>query len=330
MKICVLGSGTWGSALANLLAYYGNEVYCWSKFDEEATYLNKTHVHKNLPNVELNKNILFSSDMENCVKDSSLIVFAVPSSFIRNTAFEFKQNYKHQLIVDVAKGIEKGTLLTTSEIIEDVLNIKDEVVALTGPTHAEEVSIRIPTCIVASCSNQNNALKVQKIFHSDCFRVYTNNDRKGSELCGAFKNIIAISCGISDGLGFGDNTKAAIITRGVHELKNLGNVLGCNKDTFSGLAGIGDLIVTCTSKHSRNNMCGYYIGQGYSVKDAINKVGMVVEGLASLDAAIELCNKYQIDMPIVFGINEIVNNNKSPKDVAVNLLLRDKKAEYIC
>ncbi len=329
MKICVLGSGTWGSVLANLLASYKNEVYCWSKFDEEANLLNKTHVHKNLPNVTLNKSIVFSSNMEECVKDAHLVVFAVPSSFIRTTANEFKKFYNHQLLVDVAKGIENESFLTTSEIIEDVLNIKNEVVALTGPTHAEEVALMIPTCIVASCENEEKAMQIQKIFHSECFRVYTNNDRKGSELCGAFKNIIAIACGISDGLGYGDNTKAALITRGVHELKNLGEKMNCNKDTFSGLAGLGDLIVTCASKHSRNNTCGHYIGEGIEVNEAIKKVGMVVEGIASLNAAVNLCSKYNIDMPIVLAVNEIVNNKKPPREVATKLLLRGKKSEYV-
>ena len=323
MKICILGSGTWGSALANLLAGYKNEVFCWSKFDDEANSLNKTHIHKNLPNVKLDESIVFSSNVEECVKD------AVPSSFIRTTADEFKKYYKHQLLVDVAKGIENNTFLTTSEIIEDVLNLKNEVVALTGPTHAEEVALKIPTCIVASCQNEKKAELIQKIFHSECFRVYTNNDRKGSELCGAFKNIIAIACGISDGLGYGDNTKAALITRGVHELKNLGEKMNCNKDTFSGLAGLGDLIVTCTSKHSRNNTCGHYIGEGIEVNEAIKKVGMVVEGIASLNAAVNLCCKYKIDMPIVLAVNEIVNNKKPPREVAAKLLLRGKKSEYI-
>lgn len=328
MKICVLGSGTWGSALASLLCDYGNNVYCWSNFNEEAKLLNETHIHKNLKDVILPKSIIFSSNMEECITNAELIVFAVPSSYIRETAVKFKKYYNNQLIVDVAKGIEKSSLLTTSEIIEDVLNIKDEVVALTGPSHAEEVAIKIPTCIVAACKNEENALKVQKIFHCEIFRVYTNNDRKGSELCGAFKNIIAISCGMSDGLGFGDNTKAALITRGIHELKQLGQKMNCNDNTFSGLAGVGDLIVTCTSKHSRNNMCGFYIGQGLSVNDSIKKVGMVVEGIASLDAAIDLCSKHNIDMPIVFAVNEVVNNKKPPREVASKLLLRGKKSEY--
>lgn len=328
MKICVLGSGTWGSALANLLASYGHNVYCWSKFKEEADYLNSSHVHKHLPNVTLSMNILFDSDMAKCVDGAEVVIFATPSAFIRGTAEAFKSLYNGQLLVSVAKGIEKVTFKTMTEVIEDVLGIDNDVVALTGPTHAEEVSIKLPTCIVASSKNKNNALKVQHLFHSEYFRVYTNTDRKGSELCGAFKNIIAIACGISDGLGFGDNTKAAIITRGVHELKNLGIKMGCREDTFSGLAGIGDLIVTCTSRHSRNNQAGHYIGEGYSVKDAIDKVGMVVEGIASLDAAVSLCKSHNIDMPIVFAVDSIVNHNVPAKEAALSILTRNKKSEF--
>ena len=236
--------------------------------------------------------------------------------------------YGGQLIIDLAKGIEEKSLLTTSEIIEDVLGIKDEVVALTGPTHAEEVVLSLPTCIVAACKNLENAKKAQEIFHGDSFRVYTNADRKGCELCGAFKNIIAIACGISDGLGYGDNAKAALITRGVHELRKLGVAMGCDPNTFSGLAGLGDLVVTCTSKHSRNNQAGNYIGQGYTPKEAVDKVGMVVEGMLSLDAAKELCDKYQIDMPIIYGVHAIIALNKDAKETAQSLLSRDKKNEF--
>ncbi len=329
MKICVLGSGTWGSAICNLLVKKDYEISCYSHREEEAKRLNETHTHKNLPNVILSSKILFSSNIDTCLKDSDVIVFATPSSYVRDSANLIKRYYTNQLIIDLAKGIEENSLLTTSEIIEDVLGNKDEVVALTGPSHAEEVSVSLPTCIVAACQNIENAKKAQHIFHSEIFRVYTNEDRKGCELCGAFKNIIAIACGISDGLGYGDNAKAALITRGVHELGKLGIAMGCNPTTFSGLAGIGDLIVTCTSKHSRNNQCGHYIGEGYSISEAIEKVGMVVEGVNSLKAAIELCDKYKIDMPIVYGVNEIVNNGKSAKDISSILLQREKKNEFL-
>ncbi len=329
MKICVLGSGTWGSAICNLLAKKDYEIVCYSHREEEAKRLNETHTHKNLPNVTLSFDILFSANLEKCLENSEVIVFATPSSYIRDTSLKVKPFYNGQLIIDLAKGIEEDSLLTTSEIIEDVLGIKDEVVALTGPSHAEEVSLFLPTCIVATSKNTDNAKKAQQIFHSEVFRVYTNEDRKGCELCGAFKNIIAIACGISDGLGYGDNAKAALITRGVHELGKLGLAMGCSPSTFSGLAGIGDLIVTCTSKHSRNNQAGFYIGQGYSVSEAKEKVGMVVEGINSLKAAKQLCDKHSIDMPIVYGVYEIVYNNKGAKEVSSALLQREKKNEFL-
>lgn len=328
MKICVLGSGTWGSAISNLLALKGKDVFCYSHRKEQADLLNSTHLHKNLPGAILSSKIVFSSDLDTCLKDSEVIVFATPSTYIRKTAEQIKPYYHGQLIIDLAKGVEENSLLTTSEIIEDVLKIKDEVVALTGPTHAEEVVLSLPTCIVAACKNIENAKKTQEIFHGDSFRVYTNEDRKGCELCGAFKNIIAIACGISDGLGFGDNAKAALITRGVHELRKLGVAMGCDSNTFSGLAGLGDLVVTCTSKHSRNNQAGNYIGQGFTPQEAVDKVGMVVEGILSLNAAKELCDKYQIDMPIIYGVHEIIIRNKGAKEIAQSLLSRDKKNEF--
>ncbi len=329
MKIAVLGSGTWGSAISNLLASHGYDVCCYSHREESAKELNETHIHKNLPGAILSEKINFSSNVELCIKDSEVIVFATPSSYVRKTAELIKPMFRNQLIVDLTKGIEEYSLLTTSEIIESVLGNKDEVVALTGPTHAEEVSLNLPTCIVAAAKKKENAKRVQEIFHSETFRVYTNDDRKGCELCGAFKNIIAIACGISDGLGYGDNAKAALITRGVHELGNLGIKMGCNPTTFSGLAGMGDLIVTCTSKHSRNNQAGHYIGEGCSIDEAVKKVGMVVEGILSLKAAKELCDKYEIDMPIVYGVNEIVNNGKTAKEIASLLLQREKKNEFL-
>lgn len=328
MKICVLGSGTWGCAISNLLSSYGNSVFCYSHKESEASILNVTHRHKNLPNSILSSDIVFSSDLKVCLSDCEMIVFATPSSYVRDMANSIKPFFNHQLIVDLAKGIENETFLTTSEIIEDVLKNKDEVVALTGPSHAEEVALFHPTCIVSTCKNIENAKAVQRVFHSETFRVYTNSDRKGCELCGAFKNIIAIATGISDGLGYGDNAKAALITRGVHELERLGEALGCNPKTFSGLAGIGDLIVTCTSSHSRNHQAGFYIGEGYDIQTAIEKVGMVVEGMKSLIAAKTLCDKYKIDMPIVYGVYEIVYQNKDARSVASELLSRDKKNEF--
>ena len=329
MRICVLGSGTWGTAISSLLGGYGHDVMCYSNSEESAKALNATHRHKNLPSATISDNVIFSSNIAECMNGSEVIVFGVPSSFVRSSAIQIKPYYEGQLVVDLSKGIEDETFLTTSEMIEEVLGIKDQVVALTGPSHAEEVSIGLPTCIVAASPYSENANEVQHIFHSDSFRVYTNKDRKGCELCGAFKNIIAIACGISTGLGYGDNAKAALITRGVHELRELGVAMGCNADTFSGLAGVGDLIVTCVSEHSRNNRAGRYLGEGYSVEETLEKVGMVVEGIASLKAAVSLCNIHKIDMPIVYAVNAIVNEGKDAKEVAAKLLEREKKEEFL-
>lgn len=328
MKICVLGSGTWGTAISSLLGGYGHDVRCLSHFEYEAETLNETHKHPNLPRASISKRVIFSADVASCLDDAEIIVFATPSSYIRETAMKIKDLYRGQLAIDLSKGIEEGSLFTTSETIEEVLGIPNEVVALTGPSHAEEVSLSLPTCIVAASPNKENAKRAQRIFHSDFFRVYTNEDRKGCELCGAFKNIIAIACGISDGLGYGDNAKAALITRGVHELSKLGVAMNCLPTTFSGLAGVGDLIVTCTSVHSRNNRAGHYIGSGLSAEEAIKKVGMVVEGINALPAAKELCDLHHIDMPIVYAVYEIIYGKKDPRSVSNALLGRDKKDEF--
>ena len=327
MRIFILGTGTWGIALAKELFDNGHQVTCYSKFIDEINKLKESRKQPNLPNLVIPKEINFVNELESS-KEADMVLFATPSIYIRSTAESFKPYYQGQLLVSVAKGIEKNTLLTMTEVIEDVLGINNQVVALTGPTHAEEVSVGIPTCIVSACPNMDNAKKVQVAFHSEVFRVYTNNDRRGSELCGAFKNIIALACGISDGLGFGDNTKAALITRGVAELKRLGLAMGCNENTFSGLAGIGDLIVTATSKHSRNNKAGYLIGSGLSVEEAVKEVGMVVEGINCLDAAVQLCNKHNIHMPIVLAVNDIVNNHVDIKKVITGLMIREMKNEY--
>lgn len=327
MKIAVLGSGTWGTTLAKLLVEKGHSVCLWSKFQSQTDRLKKEKVHDHLPGCILPDSLEYSSDIEEACAGAKMIVFATPSCYIRETAMTFKPYYRNQIVVTAAKGIENDTLFTTSEIIEDVLGIIDEVVALSGPTHAEEVSKNIPTTIVSSCPKLETAVEVQSAFSTSYFRVYTNFDRKGVELCGAFKNIIALACGISDGMGFGDNTKAALITRGIKELKRLGTTLGCNEDTFSGLSGTGDLVVTATSKHSRNNNCGYLIGQGVPVDEAIKQIGMVVEGIISLDAAVKLCTKFDIYMPIVTAVDDIINKNRDKNIVVQELFSKDLKSE---
>ena len=314
-RIGILGAGTWGTALANLLVSVGHDVTLWSKFQEEVEEIKNTHKHKNLPGVIIDEKIAFISDINEAVINQDVIVMAVPSIFIRETAALIRHlvNDK-QIIVTVAKGVEKGTLMTTSEIIHDVLKEKDlPVVALSGPTHAEEVAVGLPTLIVSACEKIEYAEKIQDFF--------------GVELCGALKNIIAIAAGMSDGLGYGDNAKAALITRGLKEITKVGLAMGANINTFSGLTGIGDIVVTATSIHSRNHKAGYLLGQGYSLKETLEKVGMVVEGLNSLEAAKELEKKYNLSLPIIDTVSSIIEGKTSVKEAVSALFARTKKDE---
>lgn len=334
MKIGVLGAGTWGMALARMLSKTGHDVMVWSAIEAEIDEYSTTRRHKNLPGMVIPDEIVFTKDIAEVCKDKDILLFAVPSIFVRGTT-EKARDYipDGQIIVDVAKGIEADTLYTMSQVIKDALNDGKhshvKVVALSGPTHAEEVALDLPTTIVSACEDETSAKLVQDIFMNTCMRVYTNDDVLGVELCGALKNIIALAAGISAGLGFGDNAKAAIITRGMVEMTRLGLKMGANKDTFPGLAGIGDLIVTATSMHSRNNKCGILIGQGVKPQEAIKQVGMVVEGVNALPAAMKLKDKYDVEMPISEMVNEIVNEKIAPHDALVALMTRDKKNEAI-
>lgn len=328
-SIAILGAGTWGIALAKMLKNTGKQVTVWSALPNEIEELKKTNIHPKLPNVKLPLGIDYTADLEEALNDKDIIMFAVPSVFVRDTAKKCKNYIKdNQIIVDVAKGIESDTLMTLTQVIND--EIKNDTVkyaALSGPTHAEEVSLDMPTTIVSACSDIEVAKLVQDFFSSSFMRVYTNTDIKGIEICGALKNIIALATGISRGLGYGDNATAALITRGLAELSRLGKAVGCSPYTFSGLTGMGDLIVTCTSLHSRNNNAGFLIGQGLSVNEAVKKVGMVVEGINALPAAVKLAKKYGVDMPIIFAVNEVVNGNESPQNAVNSLLNRELKAE---
>ena len=329
-NIGILGSGTWGTALANLLISVGHDVTLWSKFDSEIEYIASNHAHKNLPGVVISEQIKLTTDLKSATNGMDVIVMAVPSPFVRQTASLIKDYVKDgQIIVTVAKGVEKGTLMTTSEIIHDELKEKDlPVVALSGPTHAEEVAIGLPTLIVSACEDLKVAEQIQDVFYSSqCLRVYTNQDIKGVEICGALKNIIAIAAGMSDGLGYGDNAKAALITRGLREITKIGLAMGANINTFSGLTGIGDIVVTATSVHSRNHKAGYLLGQGYSLEETLEKVGMVVEGLNSLEAAIELEKKYNLNLPIIDTVSAIISGKTSVKDAVPALFGRSKKDE---
>ena len=326
-KIGILGAGTWGMALARMLANSDHEVTVWSALPTEIDELSKSRKHKNLPGMIIPSSIFFTKDIQEVTKDKDLLLCAVPSTFVRSTMNTAKDYVEPgQIIVDVAKGIEPDTLFTMTQIISDVIP-SAKVVALSGPTHAEEVAQDIPTTIVSACSDMKVAEKVQDVFMNTCMRVYTNVDVLGVELCGAFKNIIALAAGICSGLGFGDNTRAALITRGMSEITRLGLKMGCMEQTFYGLSGIGDLIVTATSQHSRNNKCGFLIGQGMSPEEAIKQVGMVVEGINAIPAAMKLMAIYDVELPIISAVNDVVNNGADPRKTVRELMSRDKRSE---
>lgn len=328
MRIGILGAGTWGMALARMLCNSGHDVHVWSAISAEIDQLSVTRTQKNLPNMIIPEAVQFTIKIEEVCSAKDILVFAVPSVFVRSTARQANPYITNdQIVVDVAKGIEAETLMTLTEVILDELDADVKIVALSGPTHAEEVAQDMPSCIVSACDDLMVAEIVQGAFMNSCMRVYTNTDVKGVELCGALKNIIALASGMSFGLGYGDNAKAALITRGLAEIARLGEKLGCQRDTFAGLAGMGDLIVTATSMHSRNNRCGYLIGQGYETSDAIKRVGMVVEGINAIPAAIAFADKYHVDMPIVRAVDAIVNHHADAKTVVAKLMERNKKAE---
>ena len=328
-KVGILGAGTFGIALAKLLAEKGVDVTVYSHSKDKVIKLRETNRHERFLDIPLPTSIKYTSEISEAVIAKNIVLFALPSTTIREVARSIKPYVSDkQIIVDVSKGIEKDSLLTLSEVIKQELdNDSLKYVVLSGPTHAEEVILDMPTAIVSASLDLESAKHIQEVFASSFFRVYTNSDIKGIEICGALKNIMAIAAGISDGLGYGDNAKAALITRGLQEIKRLGSMMGCTNETFFGLAGIGDLIVTCTSSHSRNNRCGYLIGQGKSVKEAKEEIGMVVEGLNALPAALKLANKYNVEMPITNMLSEVVYNNLDPR-IAVNKLFeRELKSE---
>ena len=271
-KVGILGTGTWGTALRRMLANTGHSVVMWSAIEKEMDDLSATRIHPNLPGMTIPEQIRFTKSIEEACENQDVLIFAVPSVFVRSTASKAKRFIPDdQIIVDVGKGIETDTLLTLSEVIKDELQ-KDgthkaiKLVALSGPTHAEEVALDMPTLIVSACTDLEVAEKIQDVFSNTCMRVYTNIDVKGVELCGALKNIIALASGISAGLGYGDNAKSALLTRGMAEITRLGRTMGCVDESFAGLSGTGDLIVTATSVHSRNNRAGYLIGQGKKLR----------------------------------------------------------------
>ena len=316
-SIGVIGAGTWGMALARSLSMCGNSVVVWSALPEEIDYLNQNRRQVNLPDMVIPDDVVFTKDVSVACAGKDIILFAVPSPFVRSTAKTVAPHVPDgQIIVDVAKGIEAGSHAFLSEVILSEI-----------PGASEEVAKDLPTTIVAAHADTAIAEKVQKAFTSPYLRVFTNTDVRGIELCGALKNIIALAAGISDGFGYGDNIKAALITLGLGEIKRLGEKMGCLNETIYGLTGMGDLIVTATSRHSRNNRCGHLLGEGLSVDEAVKQVGMVVEGINALPAALSLSEQYGINMPIIFGVDKIVNKGVSAKDVAKDLLERELRAE---
>lgn len=328
-NISVLGAGSWGIALSILLSNNGHNVTIWSRDDNEIDMLKKKREHEGkLPGVKISEKIEATSNLKSAVTNKNIIVMAVPSVAIRSLANQVKPFLNdQQIIVNVSKGIEEDTLMTLSEQIEEVIP-NANVAVLSGPSHAEEVSRGIPTTCVIGAHTKETAEYLQDIFMSEVFRVYTSPDILGIEIGGSLKNVIALAAGIADGLGYGDNTKAALITRGIAEITRLGTKMGGKAETFSGLTGIGDLIVTCASQHSRNRRAGFLIGQGFSMEEAVEQVQMVVEGIYSAKAGMKLANKYEVSLPIIEQVNRVLFDKKSPEQAVKDLMIRDGRIEH--
>lgn len=326
-NISVIGGGSWGIALAVLLEKNGHDVTIWSALESEIEMLRKNHEHKMLPGVKLSEEVHFTTDDKEAVSGKDLLVMAVASSFTRQTAHRISPLVAPgQKILNVAKGIEEHTVMTLSEIIEQEIPQAD-VAVMSGPSHAEEVGRGLPTTIVVGAKTKAAAEYIQNLFMNEVFRVYISPDILGMELGGALKNVVALAAGIADGLGYGDNTKAALITRGITEIARLGTAMGGRFETFCGLTGIGDLIVTCASMHSRNRRAGILIGQGKTMQEAMDEVQMVVEGVYSAKAAMELAKKYDVQLPIIEQVNAVLFEGKSAEVAVKELMLRDKKIE---
>lgn len=328
MKISVLGAGSWGTALAVLLCENGHDVTLWSIDKREVEMIDeKREQVEKLPGVLIPDRIAVTNDLESSITGRDMLVLAVPSIFIRSTSKSMAPFIEdHQIIVNVSKGIEESTLMNMTDVIEDEIH-NARVGVLSGPSHAEEVGRKIPTTVVAGAHDKATAEAIQDAFMNPVFRVYTSPDMIGIELGAALKNVIALAAGIVDGLGFGDNTKAALITRGIAEITRLGMAMGGRPETFAGLSGIGDLIVTCTSTHSRNHNAGYLIGQGKTYQEAMDEVRMVVEGVYSAKAALALAKKYDVEVPITEQVNRVLFDGVPVKEAVPSLLLRNRTSE---
>jgi glycerol-3-phosphate dehydrogenase (NAD(P)+) len=328
-QIAVIGAGGWGTAIALVLAKKGHKIRLWARRQDFCEHLNKTRENTSyLPGVLLPANIMFTSSMEEAVTDSDVVVTATPAKAVRDTATAYKPYLgSAAIVVSLSKGFEQDTYLRSSEVICQVTGKRDQVVVLSGPNHAEEVARDIPTATVIAGYNKEIAEEAQEVFMTPKLRVYTNPDIIGVEVAGALKNIIALAAGVCDGLGYGDNTKAALMTRGIAEIARLGIKMGADSLTFAGLAGIGDLIATCTSKHSRNWRTGFALGKGESLDHILERTGMVVEGVATTDTASKLAQRLGVTMPITDALRAVIFDGKSPHLAVTDLMLRGKTNE---
>jgi glycerol-3-phosphate dehydrogenase (NAD(P)+) len=333
-KVSVIGAGSFGTALSVVLARAGNKVQLWAREPEITSGIN--HRHENpayLSDVTLPDSITSCSEIEECIRGRNMIVFATPSHALREVAKRVKPHISgDEIFVNVAKGIENDTFMTMSQVLADVFQgtvLDDQIGVLSGPSHAEEVGKFKPTTVVATSNSKRTARIIQETFMTPMFRIYLNYDIMGVEIGGAVKNIMAIAAGIIDGAELGDNAKAAVITRGLHEMKRLGMQLGASQDTFSGLSGMGDLVVTCTSEHSRNRFVGYHIGRGQKMGEIVDRMNMVAEGVKTTHAVREWSRKLEIEMPITNAVHQILFENEDPKDMLYNLMTRNPKEEII-
>ena len=327
MKITFLGGGSFGTALAKSMTVIGHDVLLYVRDQERVRHINEEHINeKYLKGIQLPENLKATSDLKKALTGREIIVLAVPSNAVRDIAEKIKPHLRgDEIIVSIAKGIDPKTLRPLSETILDIINT--DPVILSGPSHAEELALELPTTLVASSHNELAMVRVQEAFSCDTLRVYRNHDLMGVEIGGAVKNIIALAAGISDGIGYGDNAKAALMTRGLAEIIRIGEKMGADTVTFYGLTGIGDLIVTCTSMHSRNRRCGMLIGQGHTMDEATKEVGMVVEGIKATQAFFELAKHHHVDMPITDAVHRVLFEGADPKVAVHDLMKRELKRE---
>ncbi len=325
-KIAIVGSGSWGVALATHLAKCGNEIKIWSFSEEEKKLINEERKCKFLPGLVIHENITCSNELEEVIQDTEFILHVTPSKFTREIFKQYKQYVGNKPVIICSKGFEKESLKTLDEVIKEELPTA-RVGALSGPSHAEEVSVAIPTVLVIASEDDEILTMIQDTFMCDEMRIYTSKDIKGVELGGALKNIIAFCAGVAAGIGLGDNTFAALITRGLNELTRLGVELGGERETFYGLSGLGDLIVTCLSEHSRNRKAGKLIGQGKTLEETKKEVGMVIESIDNIEVAYELCKRHHVDMPIVETVYQVIYEKLEPQKAVKKLMTRDKKSE---